>query len=430
MGLLVFRDTPDGRVYVGRIDSDSVAGATFQYDRNYLDEAQQADQLGISERLPLDLAPYDSGEAALFFSALLPDGEVMSELVRMYQVSRNDYLALLEQLGCESVGALTFMSERLNAREYVAQYEPLDKWTAESLVTTPVRTTAQIVSELRMSLPGAQSKVAWFLPEDLTASSAALNDWLVPKGTAPSTHIIKLSRKGEEDLVFNELVCSLLATACGIDAAEATLIEGLSGALAIKRYDRIWVGDQDDRRVLRLHQEDACQALGLPAHFKYQPDSIEQSYIKMIGALLDDTVEDPYAGKREFAKRLVFNYLIGNAEAHLRSISLLYNERWTGRRLAPLYGAICVPLTGYSSKMAFDIGKHRYLQDVDEQDLMAIPQELDIPVPVFEKVIQEVVEGLESFDPEGLSADATAMVDRILSNAEPRVAVAKRSMSL
>lgn len=426
MSILVYRDTPEGKTFVGSIAYDSTSESAFHYDRRYLFAAEDAGELGISERIPLDSEPYGPEEITPFFEGLLPEGEVMSELARMYQLPRNDYLAFLEQLGCESVGALTFESERINAGEYVANYTPLERWAAESLAVAPVRATAQMVSEMRLSLPGAQTKVAWSLPETISAQEASLGDWLVPRGTAPSTHIIKISRRGEEDLACNELACSILARACGIDVAEITPVQSLPGAIAVKRYDRIWIGEEGERRVLRLHQEDFCQALGFPSHLKYQPDGIDRSYMRIVADLLDSVSDNPIIDKREFAMRLVFNFIVGNADAHLKNSALLYDQRWTGRTLAPLYGAACLPLTGYSTKMAFDIGKHRYLQDIDEQDLAAIPRELDIPQPAFKSGAETIVSALEAFGDRELSADVAAMVKRILDNAQPRVAVVKR----
>ena len=97
-------------------------------------------------------------------------------------------------------------------------------------------------SQTRLSLSGAQSKVAWHLPGGVAARGAGPGDWLVPHGTAPSTHIVKVSKPGEEDVAYNELACSLIAQACGIDAARVDLVPFLPGAVAVERYDREWVG--------------------------------------------------------------------------------------------------------------------------------------------------------------------------------------------
>ena len=75
------------------------------------------------------------------------------------------------------------------------------------MIADPARMATIVASSTRLSLAGAQSKIAWFLPEGLRADRAMRGDWLVPRGTAPSTHIIKISRRGEEGIAANELAC-------------------------------------------------------------------------------------------------------------------------------------------------------------------------------------------------------------------------------
>ena len=69
------------------------------------------------------------------------------------------------------------------------------------------RAVTEMTDELRLSLSGAQSKVAWYLPEEVDARDAALSDWKLPLGTAPSSHIVKVARRGREELAYNEFVC-------------------------------------------------------------------------------------------------------------------------------------------------------------------------------------------------------------------------------
>ncbi len=426
MGILVFRDSDQGKRLVGRIDYEIEQSATFSYDEHYVKKAQAASELGISERLPLDDRPYESEEIAPFFKGLLPEGDVLDELSRMYQIPKSDYLSLIEQLGRESIGALTFVSDGFDIGEYDAECSPLGKGTVKELSSFPVRAAAIAASETRLSLSGAQSKVAWLLPEGVDARTVSPESWRVPKGAASSTHIVKLSRKGEEDIAVNELACSMLADACGIETAPVTLLAGIPGAIAVERYDRIWIDEDGDRRILRLHQEDFCQAMGLSPYFKYQPESTECSYLCMIADLLDAASDNPLADKREFAKRLVFNFIVGNSDAHLKNSALLYDRTWTGRKLAPLYDVTCIPLTGYSTKMAFDIGVHRELREIDERDLLSIPLDLDIPLDVFDNAVSEVIHALEALAIEVAEGPVGPMIERILENARPRLTVVKR----
>lgn len=429
MGITVYRDSAQGKRLLGRIDYEIEDNATFQYDKQYLSEAKSSNEIGISVRLPLDDSLYYANDFAPFFRGLLPEGSTLDGLVNMYQVPRNDYLSLIEQLGCESIGALIFVSDKVSPSSYEPQYLPLNQETIELFKNFPEREVVKTAGETRLSLAGAQSKIAWFLPEGKDAESASLKDWFIPSGTAPSSHIIKLSRKGEEDIALNEVACSKLANACGIEVAKATLIPSIPGAIAIERYDRIWVDDAGTKRLLRLHQEDFCQALGLAPYQKYQPEGIEADYLCMIGDLIDDASDDPLTDKREFAKRLLFNYVIGNSDAHLKNSSFLYNAAWTGRKLAPLYDVTCIPLTGYSTRMAFDIGKHRELSEIDESDLMSIPLDLDLSLGVFDSAATEVIESLEAFNPKEEESCIAGMIDRVLNNAKPRIETVERYLS-
>lgn len=167
----------------------------------------------------MDDRPYPEEEFGPFFRGLLPEGSVYGNLAQMYQVPRNDYLSIIGQLGCESIGALTFVAQGIDPGEYEPRLEPLSNEVVGALASAPLHTVTMETSETRLSLSGAQSKVAWHLPKGVAAKNAGPGDWLVPHGTAPSTHIVKVSKPGEEDIAYNELACSLIAQACGIDAA-------------------------------------------------------------------------------------------------------------------------------------------------------------------------------------------------------------------
>ena len=102
MGLLVYRDRRSGKELVGRIDFQHGKYARFEYDTAFVQRSLGKGELGISERLPLAIAPYEDSEIAPFFQGLLPEGAVLSELSSAYQVAPNDYFSLIEKLGCES----------------------------------------------------------------------------------------------------------------------------------------------------------------------------------------------------------------------------------------------------------------------------------------------------------------------------------------
>ncbi len=430
MRLRVYRDRECARDLVGTIDFEPGGSASFTYDHSYLENARSKGELGISERLPLSDEAYAAEEMAPFFRGLLPEGEVYGNLVQMYQVPRSDYLSVLEQLGCESIGALTFVSEGVEPGEYEPRYEALSEELVEEIRQNPVRAATRETSSTRLSLSGAQSKVAWYLPEGLNPDHAGTADWLVPRGTAPSTHIVKIARKGEEELALNEHACALLASACGISVARVTPLPDIPSAIAVERYDRTFVDVGNERCLARLHQEDFCQALGFPPYLKYQPDSGEGEYLTYIADLIGSASSNPRSDTIEFAKRLAFNYAVGNSDAHLKNSSLLYNVGWTARRLAPLYDVTCIPLTGYSTRMSFAIGEHRELSEIDERDLLAAALDLGVSLDDWDAAIRQIVDGISPPDAVGAGEALQAAMTRILETAAPRVAVLERFIGM
>ncbi len=180
-------------------------------------------------------------------------------------------------------------------------------------------------------------------------------------GGAPTTHILKTliaGREGIRDSVHNELFCLILAERCGIPAPSAQMRYTASEPfLLIERYDRKWQGED----IVRLHQEDLCQALSIPPENKYEREGGPG-----ISACLDEIQKDsvrPIADRIAFLNTVIFNYLIGNADSHGKNFSFLHEQ---GKpRLAPAYDLISTAVySDLSSKMAMKIGSKYEPHDV------------------------------------------------------------------
>ena len=125
MKIAVYRDSAAGRLPIARIEAaEDGSNASLSYDPEYLRSHQGINDLGISERLPLRGEAYASEEIAPFLQGLLPEGETLGNLAQMYQVARNNWPILLQRLGCESVGALTFVPEGEGESGYEPAYRP------------------------------------------------------------------------------------------------------------------------------------------------------------------------------------------------------------------------------------------------------------------------------------------------------------------
>lgn len=422
MRLEVYRDSREGMELVGAFASTDF-GIRFFYDVRYVQRGEEKGEFGISESMPLDFGYYEPQEYAPFFQGLLPEGVVLANLAERYQVPRNDFLAFFERLGCESIGALTFVAEGARMTDFEPSYAPLEHSAVERLREDAERAVTEMTDELRLSLSGAQSKVAWYLPEGIDARDAALSDWKLPLGTAPSSHIVKIARRGREELAYNEFVCMEIARQCGFATPDVALIPEIPGAIAVKRYDRVPLGKGG---LLRLHQEDFCQARGLPLYLKYADAHPEVSYVQIIVKLVDAVSERPAQERLEMVRRLLLHYLIGNSDNHLKNYAFLYSEDWKHRALAPLYDLTCIPLTGYSTKMAFAFGAHRELSDITADDLVCMTQDMRISLKAAKEEARLLAERFEAIDPSSfVEFDTQAMAKRVMENAAPRLSVLK-----
>jgi len=228
------------------------------------------------------------------------------------------------------------------------------RWLGEAdllklLADMPRRPMLAGDGDLRLSLAGAQDK----LPVVVKGERIGL-----PLFGSPSTHILKPSIQGFEGSVFNEGFCMALARTLGLDAAP-TDIRHMQGQafLLVQRYDRL-TGPQPDAGqanppIRRLHQEDFCQALGVPPELKYQNEGgpgLAQAF-----ALLRSATRPSAPHVLKLLDFVLFNALIGNHDAHAKNFSLLYTPR--GAALAPFYDALCTAAYAeLSDRMAMKIG--------------------------------------------------------------------------
>lgn len=212
---------------------------------------------------------------------------------------------------------------------------------------------------LRMSLAGAQDKIAL----GVINSQLALFT-----GDIPTTHILKPSMEDYPDSVFNEVFCMQLAASLGIKVpkTEIRYLKGKSYYL-IERYDRKigqvfkskeallegFLDKVSPEPIYRLHQEDFCQALSIIPEHKYESEGGPSATLCF--SLLDKYSSKPAADRIAFLRLLIFNFLIGNADAHAKNYSLLYKNAIP--ELAPAYDLLSTAVyPDLSHKLAMSIG--------------------------------------------------------------------------
>ena len=319
----------------------------FTYDADYLDTASY----GISLSLPLQRDAFKGSQVKAFFSGLLPEGSVRDRLAKYLGLSERNSFALLEAVGGDCAGALALYPHGEGPLKASDNIEALDdKRLREVLDLIKRRPMLAGDDGCRFSLAGAQDKLAVGFEDGHV---------LLVKGGAPTTHILKPMIERVRDSAHNELFCMKLAKMVGLDVPEASLhFVGDTPYYLVKRYDR-QIGE--DGTVTRIHQEDFCQALGIAPDIKYEREG--GPAIAACQNVIAKHAARPAADQIKLLNIVLFNYLVGNADAHGKNFSLLY--KGNKPELAPAYDLLSTTIyPDLSERMAMKIGGKYEPKDV------------------------------------------------------------------
>lgn len=329
------------RNFVGQLIQDDGGQMLFEYAESWL---KGPDPISLSRSLPLRNERFTQKECRGFFGGILPEEDNRKIIARILGISDKNDFAMLEQIGGECAGAITFLPEGTKVPKDDISYRELsDAELARILRELPRRPLMAGEDGIRLSLAGAQDKIAVRVQEGKIS---------VPRGSAPSSHILKPAIATYEGVVFNEAFCMTLAAEAGLDSAGTTIghIEGID-YLLVERYDR---HQSEDGQIQRVHQEDFCQALGVPSEIKYQSEggpSLTDCF-----TLLRAASSSPVIDLTRLLDAVLFNLFIGNHDAHAKNFSLLYLPDHT-IRLAPLYDLVSTVLyPELTDKMAMKLG--------------------------------------------------------------------------
>lgn len=373
MELLVSMERRGKLRRVGTIRGQSAADSRFSYAGDYL---RSADPAPVSLSLPLREEPFSPEQTKSFFEGLLPEGFTRRTVAQWMRVAEDDYLAILHGLGRECLGALCISAEGEGSE---ASYEPITPEQVRKLAAEGATKSAELVTKSHLSLTGASGKVGLYY-------DAGSGVWYLPKGSAPSTHIVKQSHVRLDAIVTNEQLSLLTAARCGIETVRSFIINTGGGEdrdvlFATARYDRRFPADA--RRIgalpcpLRLHQEDFAQALGIPASEKYEREP--RGYLRGMFELLRKSAADPIADQLKLWDRLVFNFLLGNTDAHVKNFSLLYNENQSTVRLAPAYDLVSTSVYEQSTRdMACYLGSELSLDRLSRDSFRAAARDVGL----------------------------------------------------
>jgi len=404
----------NGRL-VGYLDQMSGREMSFRYADDYLASPTPRP---ISQSLPLQAEAFDPPVTRAWFTNLLPEGEIRGHVARRLGISERNDFALLKAIGGDCAGALRLLpvsSSGVDAGELIPL--PWDELEARIAATPRPSLLALILQdgELRLSLAGAQDK----LPVHCRDGRLSL-----PTGDAASTHLLKISSGGFPDLVQNELFCLTLARAIGLDVPHTELAPTATPILLIERYDR---RVDDDASVHRLHQEDFCQALGVPPETKYENEG-GPTLAQMFEVLAHGS-QSPLPDKKSLLTWVLFNVLIGNADAHAKNVSLLYgqSDAPARRRLAPFYDLVCTAVYDQlSTRLAQKIGGEYRVEHVASRHWDRLAESIGVKSGYLRSLGLEICDRVAAAAPAiateiGEAHSAQATLERIARVIERRV---------
>ncbi len=371
--LFIFREYCGDEQLIGFITSNP--GPVFSYDSEYL---KNSNAKPISQSLPLKQGEFTQKETRSFFEGLLPEGELRTLFADTLHVEPEAYTKLISQLNNESTGALIFSKEK--ARPLSNQsYLPLESRTLNEFAKQPKKVTLELGMRTRLSLAGAQAKIGLYHEgNDLSAG------WFIPIGGAPSTHILKASDGTFPMQTINEAFCLRVAALCGLNVCESSLIavkDSSDPILIIERFDRVRAerSRREDGHIVpfRLHQEDFCQASSLPSMYKYEPT--DGYYLSRVAHVIGKASFNPLEDRLKFFQGILFDYLIGNCDNHLKNYSLLWTEDWSSCSLSPFYDKTCTTMYPVLAReMGISLSPSRVIDKVIESDIKASGKQIGI----------------------------------------------------
>ena len=315
----------------------------------------------VSRSLPLREDRYIGPLVEAVFDNLLPDNlDIRDRMAARTQADGSDTVSLLRAVGRDCVGAMQFLPEgeepgQAGSVQGRAINEDEIAGILANLGTTPLGIGEN--REFRISLAGAQEKTALLYWND---------EWHIPHGTTATTHILKpqIGWRDGVDLslsVENEHLCMRLIAMLGLPAADTRMETfGDKKTLIVERFDRHWA---KDGRLLRLPQEDCCQALSTPSAKKYESEGGPG-----IPGLLDLFMgsDEPEHDRKMIMKAAVVFWLLAAIDGHAKNFSLFLHPN-NGFSLTPFYDVLSLQpnfdagqLRQRQLKMAMAVGRNRH----------------------------------------------------------------------
>ncbi|MCR4624005.1 MAG: type II toxin-antitoxin system HipA family toxin [Alphaproteobacteria bacterium] len=374
---------------VGKLSQDESGKMSFQYNSEWLSNG-----FAISMSLPLQRESFSEQKCRPFFEGLLPEDAIREEIARNLGVSSRSDFALLREIGGDCAGAISVGDSRKASSD---KYEELIEGDRllESLQPLTGKPLFAGEKDVRLSIAGSQRKLPIIYKN---------GHFYIPHGDIPTTAIIKPEIQGIDGSIENEFFCLTLAQKIGIPVPEFEMLKLNRKYLVIKRYDRA----EKNGNVVRLHQEDLCQAMGIPSENKYQKDGGPS--FKDLFAIIRKHSSQPALDIRNAVRIVVFNYVIGNADAHGKNFSFLIEKDTV--KLAPFYDLLSTAVyPNLSQKMAMKIGNKYEPNDVFKRHWQAFAEDISVKSEFVEKEIKYVSTAMKKWA-EAVANDSFSLHER------------------
>ena len=334
-------ESPTSKLYVylnerriGAFARNSYNVLSFMYEEKWLSDSENSIPLSLS--LPLSQGKYSGDVVYNFLENLLPENaQLRHQLAMNVNIRATDSYSLLKKIGRDCVGALRFtankereVTDRLYGRKPITNKEIGD--LIRNLDVVPLGINLSENKEFRISLAGFQNKTALLWDKE----------WFIPIGETPTTHILKPKIGGERnrlDLslsVPNEHFCLTLCREIGLSVANSKIsdFDGES-VLVVERFDRRVLENGD---IVRLPQEDLCQALALSPDYKYN-EEMGAGILNCL-ELLNGSIH-PIQDQLTFLKAQIVFWMIGATDGHVKNFSIFHLPK-NQYHLTPLYDVL------------------------------------------------------------------------------------------
>jgi serine/threonine-protein kinase HipA len=308
----------------------------FQYSEEWL---KTNGSRPISLSMPLRQQAYEGDLVYNFFDNLLPDSkDIRAKIQKRFSISTSQPFDLLAAIGADCVGAIQICQEGISQSIEETKAQPMSTNEVAKFLkaykTTPLG-AAESINDFRISIAGAQDKTAllWYQGE-----------WCRPIGATPTSHIFKFpigiipdNNLDMNDSCENEWLCLQIARAFGLPTANAQVqnFEDVK-VLVVERFDRRW--SQNGKWLIRIPQEDMCQALGISPNLKYQSQG--GAGIREIMKILLGS-ENANNDREQFLRTQILFWLLAATDGHSKNFSIYLNQGGS-YRLTPLYDVISV----------------------------------------------------------------------------------------